>query len=139
MADEEVHYAICGAEVDPYNESPWRYLIGVVMEQWRCAEREGDTDEIVNASKLLASSIEQINQIQQSLTDKAPSDDATPAPPCVSLMSAQLDLLELSIDDKQSFEKASSLCKTLAEVDPVRRKYWRKRGKDVMGQIGKSN
>ena len=41
MADKEVNYAICGAELDPYNESPWRYLIGVLVEQWRCSQLDG--------------------------------------------------------------------------------------------------
>ena len=138
MAGEEAHYAICGAEIDPYNESPWRFLIGILMEQWRCAQREGNQDEIAKAKDLINSNIKQIKQMQQSLEEKSSSDE-TAAEPCVSLMSALLDLLEISIDSKQALEEASTMCKTLAEVDPVRRKYWRKRELDVMNKIGKSN
>ena len=45
MASEEAHYALCGAKLDPYNESPWRYLIGVLMEQWRYAHKKGNEGE----------------------------------------------------------------------------------------------
>ena len=47
-AYEEANYALCGAKVDPFNESPWRYLIGVLMEQWRFAQVEGSSGEFFN-------------------------------------------------------------------------------------------
>ncbi len=46
LAEEEAHYGICGAKLDPYNESPWRYLIGVLMEQWRFAQKDGTDGEL---------------------------------------------------------------------------------------------
>lgn len=41
-ANDEANYAFCGAKVDPFNESPWRYLISVLTEQWRFAQNSGD-------------------------------------------------------------------------------------------------
>jgi len=41
-ANDEANYALCGAKVDPFNESPWRYLISVLTEQWRFAQNSGD-------------------------------------------------------------------------------------------------
>lgn len=138
MAGEEVHYAICGAELDPYNESPWRYLIGVLMEQWRSAQSEGNEGEISKVKELIFNSIEQIREMKQSLEDKSLSGVVATAP-CVSLISALVDLLEVSIEKKELLEEASTLCRKLAEIDPVRRKYWHKREQGVMNKIAVPN
>jgi protein farnesyltransferase/geranylgeranyltransferase type-1 subunit alpha len=133
LADEEAHYALCGAEIDPYNESPWRYLIGVLMEQWRCAQRENNSHEISKAVELITNNISKIKELKHSLKDNPPLKEG--AAPCVSLMSALVDLLELFVENEELLKEASNLCKELAEVDTVRRKYWRKRDANVMNII----
>jgi protein farnesyltransferase/geranylgeranyltransferase type-1 subunit alpha len=132
MADEEAHYALCGAEIDPYNESPWRYLIGVLMEQWRCAQRENNSQEITKSGELIVNYVKKIKELKHSLEDKPSKEGAAP---CVSLMSALVDLLETSVENKELLKEASILCKELTEVDVVRKKYWRKRDTDVMNKI----
>ncbi|KAL3798067.1 hypothetical protein HJC23_012358, partial [Cyclotella cryptica] len=135
VAAEEAHYALCGAKLDPYNESPWRYLIGVLMEQWRFAQREGnEVENVTNATNLITDNIAQIREMKQSLEDQPPAPDLASVP-CVSLISALVDLLEIFVQNKGLLEEASTLCRTLAEVDYVRRKYWRKREQDVRSQI----
>lgn len=129
LADEEAHYARCGAELDPYNESPWRYLIGVLMEQWRSAHKEGNVGEIEKVNGLISRNITETKQMHQSLEINPPSE-ADVNVPCVSLMSALVDLLEI-YGNKSSLEEATTLCKTLIEVDRVRRKYWHKREVDI--------
>ena len=129
LAGEEAHYAICGAELDPYNESPWRYLIGVLMEQWRSAKKEGSANEIDKVNGLISTNIAEIKKMNQSLKINPPSE-ADVNVPCVSLMSALVDLLEMN-GNKSSLDEATTLCMTLTEVDRVRRKYWRKREVDI--------
>jgi hypothetical protein len=72
--------------------------------------------------------------MKQSLTDNPPSDDLAGFP-CVSLLSALVDLLEITAGNKKLLEEAKTLCEELAVADPVRRKYWRKREQDVMKHL----
>ena len=133
-AKEEAHYALSGAKVDPYNESPWRYLIGVLMEQWRLVQRGGegdspaiDTTDVVN---LIQESIASIREMKQALEEQPPTIEHSTGP-SVSLLSALVDLLELFTDDKDMLIKAKNLCGELILEDPVRRKYWLKRQKTI--------
>ncbi|EED94535.1 RAB geranylgeranyl transferase [Thalassiosira pseudonana CCMP1335] len=121
------HYALCGAKIDPFNESPWRYLIGVLVEQWRSVHRGGSTkEEIANVTTLYREYITEVRGMKQSWDENRPSDDC-PDGPCVSLMSALVDLLEVFTEEKEMLTEAQTLCGELMLEDPVRRKYWRKR------------
>ena len=135
MAAEEAHYAICGAELDPYNESPWRYLIGVIAEQWRYVQEERNANDSNKVNELISNSIAQTRSVKQSFEEKL-SADGSDYVPFVSLMSALIDLLELSNENKAS-EEAGALCRELARVDSVRRKYWQKRGMDAANKLEK--
>jgi protein farnesyltransferase/geranylgeranyltransferase type-1 subunit alpha len=126
-ANIEAHYALCGAKIDPFNESPWRYLIGVLVEQWRSVHRGGSTkEEIANVTTLFREYITEVRGMKQSWDENRPSDDC-PDGPCVSLMSALVDLLEVFTEEKEMLTEAQTLCGELMLEDPVRRKYWRKR------------
>lgn len=132
-AAEEANYAVCGAQVDPFNESPWRYLIGVLMEQYRWVQREdgaGDKDKVDGLLREYVAKIKEMNKAWDS-----PKDDL-PAGPCVSLMSALVDLLE-TIGDKSSLEEAKEMMGELVVEDPVRRKYWQKRQGTVLISLDK--
>ena len=135
MAAEEAHYAICGAELDPYNESPWRYLIGVIMEQWRYIQKEGSTNDTSDVNGLISNSIAQIRNMKQSFEEKLSSDENEHVP-CVSLISALIDLLELS-SGSEALEEACALCRELPRVDLVRRKYWHQRGMEAAAKLKK--
>ncbi|KAL7536944.1 hypothetical protein ACHAXR_007494 [Thalassiosira sp. AJA248-18] len=127
-AKEEASYALSGAKVDPFNESPWRYLIGVLTEQWRRAQREGVTEDIAT---MICDCIGKIKEMKQSLHEQPPSEDV-PAGSCVNLMSALVDLLGIFTDKKDFLSEAKSLCGELMLEDPVRRKYWQKRERQVL-------
>lgn len=131
-AEEEANYAVCGAQVDPFNESPWRYLIGVLMEQYRWAQREGGVDDKNRTNGLLREYVAKIKEMNKAWD--SPADDL-PAGPCVSLMSALVDLLE-TIGDKTSLEEAKNMMGELVVEDPVRRKYWNKRKSTVLVLLG---
>lgn len=132
-AEEEANYAVCGAQVDPFNECPWRYLIGVLMEQWRWAQREGGLDDKDKASGLLREYVAKIKDMNK-VWDNPPED--YPEGPCVSLMSALVDLVE-TVGDKSSLEEAKTIMGELVVEDPVRRKYWHKRQNTVLSSLAK--
>ena len=134
---EEASYALYGANLDPYNESPWRYLIGVLMEQWRVAQREGNSEGIARVTNLIKESIMKIREMKQSLEEQTASEDDGPTGPSASLLSAMVDLLELFTDEKESLSEAKTLCGELMAEDPVRRKYWRNREKVISTHLEK--
>ena len=130
-AKEEAHYALSGAKVDPYNESPWRYLIGVLMEQWRLVQRGDDTVvDTTEVTNLIRESIASIREMKQSLEEQPPTTEHSTGP-SVSLLSALVDLLELFTDEKDMLTEAKNKCGELILEDPVRRKYWLKRQKTI--------
>lgn len=59
--------------------------------------------------------------------------------PCVSMMSALVDLLEFFTEDDVLMNEAMILLDDLAEEDPVRRKYWKKRKRAIMDLLRKEN
>ena len=133
-AKEEASYALSGAKVDSYNESPWRYLIGVLMEQWRLVQREGG--EVDKVTELIRETIAAIKEMKRSREEQS-SSEGSPTEShsigvCVSLMSALVDLLELFTDEKESLTEAKVICGELMLEDPVRRKYWYKREKEIV-------
>lgn len=138
-AKEEASYALSGANVDPFNESPWRYLIGMLMEQWRSAQRGGTAEDIEKISDLISDCITNIEYMKKTLEAKQKvSPDKVPSGSCVSLLSALVDLLEIFKDRKDFLLEASRYCGELIEEDPVRRKYWRKREKEILKVIDMS-
>mmetsp|Transcript_34634 Transcript_34634/g.63691 ORF Transcript_34634/g.63691 Transcript_34634/m.63691 type:complete len:380 (+) Transcript_34634:86-1225(+) len=136
-AKEEANYALSGAKVDPYNESPWRYLIGIVMEQRRRARRaedDADAEHLAESSELVRESIKEIREMKRSMEhplQPLPSEGGV----SVSLLSALVDLLEIFADERESSEEAKALFGELAVEDPVRRKYWRRREREISKKI----
>jgi len=129
-AKEEASYALSGAKVDPFNESPWRYLIGVLMEQWRYAQRKGEAEDVANANNLLREYVTKVREMKQSWNEQQPSADI-PAGPCPNLLSALVDLLEIFTEDKECLAQAKDLLEELVVEDPVRRKYWQRRANGI--------
>jgi len=110
VARGECDFAIgAGANLDPFNESPWRYLVGIVKEQWRVDKTTDLVEEYETQAAGLRAMLTQ--------ADKSPDS-------CVNLTSARIDLLEMK-GDKAALELAMALCKGLMEEhDQIRCKYW---------------
>lgn len=135
-AEEEANYALSGAAVDPFNESPWSYLTGVLMEQWRLATRGGDANDIAKITDLIRDGIAQIREMKQSWEAQPPCEDRPSGVNC-SLLSALVGLLEIFIEDKDVLMEAKALSGELVFEDPVRRKYWRKRENKISAMLEK--
>ena len=103
VAKREADYAIKGAGLDPYNESPWRYLIGVLKEQCKVAE---------DKNGLLEEYEEKASGLQEVLEKEGKDPEG-----CASLTSARIDMLEFK-GDSSSLEKVSFYVGILGSVEP---------------------
>lgn len=129
-AREESIYALSGAKIDPFNECPWRYLVGILMEQWRHAQKSGDADYIAMITELVRENIAKIEEMYK-LWEEEPLSEEHPICTCVSLLSALVDLLVLFKDEKDFLSEARDIVGDLIIEDPVRRKYWRMREEEI--------
>lgn len=114
-ARQEADFALGddGAKQDPYNESPWRYLIGIMKEQMQRANTNDAFADLVVEYEAKAKALECV------LTNANRNPDT-----CVDMTSARVDLLEM-IGTKDSLTTAITLAEGLAnEHDTVRTKYW---------------
>ena len=106
---QEADFAIRGAQLDPYNESPFRYLVGLFREQ-------------PSSASLAAEFYPQVQEMEQILKDADHDPEA-----CCNWTSARIDLLE-SIGDHASLSQAVALAKGMAgRYDLIREKYWQLR------------
>jgi len=116
VARQEADFAIDHARLDPYNESPWRYLIGILREQQQ--EKSSKADIIVE-NHIVEYEAKASNELRNVLTDAFRDPDA-----CVNMTSARIELLEM-IGKKDELETAVELAEGLAnEYDIIRKKYW---------------
>jgi protein farnesyltransferase/geranylgeranyltransferase type-1 subunit alpha len=123
-AAKQADYAIQGARLDPYNESPWRYLIGVLQEKIQSLKNEDSGD--VKRIALLSEYLEKTWSVQQVVSEAGRDPDA-----CSNLISAAIDLLEFKAD-VSSLQRAVELAVTLAQKhDPIRCKYWSMRSREM--------
>jgi protein farnesyltransferase/geranylgeranyltransferase type-1 subunit alpha len=91
LARHEADYAIhTGATLDPFNESPWRYLIGLLKE-------------LPNNADLYAEYEAKAYSLRAILSDAHRAPET-----CTNLTSARIDLLEM-IGDDESLEKVSTV------------------------------
>lgn len=102
-ARAEADYAITIATLDPYNESPWVYLVGILKKQ--CHRMTGsvvdnDGDDTNRVGMLLKEYEGKIYAVRDILSDTHQREPDT----CANLTAARIDLLEL-IGDKTSLEK----------------------------------
>jgi protein farnesyltransferase/geranylgeranyltransferase type-1 subunit alpha len=84
VARSEANFAIDkGVAVDPYNESPWQYLIGLLREQLQKGDSESSR-EMISEYEAKAFNLRQV-------LENANRNPET----CVNLHSARIDLLEM--------------------------------------------
>ena len=122
--DEEGAYAMKGAEIDPHNESPWRYLIGIIKEQIHVSQSLD-----FSISEKIVSYEEQIEKIIDDLKVK----DIDPNT-CINMVSAQIDILQMK-GDKESLSKGVMMAKILQDEDTIRSKYWTMRQEELISLI----
>ena len=92
LAKQEADFAIhTGATLDPYNESPWRYLVGVLKEQYLIKPNPALLDEYEEKAMSLRTILQEAHRDPDS---------------CSNLTSARIDLFELK-GDTGSLEKVS--------------------------------
>ena len=118
MARQEADFAIDrGAILDPYNESPWRYLIGILREQQRHHQQQQQDNS--NIADVIVEYEVRAKALRNILTEAHRDPDT-----CVNMTSARIDLLEM-IGTKDSLKNAIVLAEGLGkEYDTVRKKYW---------------
>jgi len=127
-AEKELAYTLRQCQLDPYNESPWRYAMGIWKEQQQQQQqRTGDIREKVKAwYSVMESSIRKV------LLDH----DRIPET-CADWTTARIDLLEMLGDD-ESLREAMELCQGLGEkYDTIRVLYWEHRKKGLEGKLRK--
>mgnify|MGYP006106845411 FL=1 len=124
-ARQEADFAIShGAMLDPYNESPWRYLIGILQEQHRLCytQKQQNNDNMAALIKIMIAEYEaKINSddLRNVMIDANRNPDM-----CVHMTNARIDLLEM-IDTEDSLQMAITLAGGLAtKFDTIRKKYW---------------
>ncbi len=104
--------------MDPYNESPFRYLIGLLREQ------------SPQTTKMLAAEcFPKVSALETVLVNAHRDPEA-----CTNWTSARIDLLEI-IGDKASLSHAITLAEGLAnQYDTIRKKYWQLRIRQLQQQ-----
>jgi protein farnesyltransferase/geranylgeranyltransferase type-1 subunit alpha len=119
-ARREADYAIEIASIDPYNESPWRYLIGILKEQ--------------NTPAMVDHYLKAATNVKQVLEDAGRDQEA-----CANLNSARIDMLEMS-GTTECLIDAIDMCKAMAtQYDLIRRKYWKFRVDELEKKRGASH
>jgi len=112
ISKQECDYAMDVAREDPYNESPWRYLIGLVKEHPHPTKTQ------------LAQTYEQSAIDLKDVLIAAERDPDG----CVNLNSARIDLLQIM----GKHNDAIALCTGMAnQYDVIRHKYWNLRIKEM--------
>jgi len=120
-ARQELSFSICKAEQDPYNESPWKYFVAVIKEQFRLI---GTTPEFAS---LIGVSEKALEETKANFEQKSKKDGME----CTNLIAAHIDILEMK-GDKTSIASAIEFAKLLeSRYDPVRKKYWKLRAQQL--------
>lgn len=139
-AKQEAEYALQGARLDPFNESPWRYLIAILKEQLPGMEPDKRL-ELLSEFEEKAWSVQDVLQefygsTTTTTTTTARSDEDSVVS-CPNLISAVIDILECK-GDTESLEKVYAMTKVMAEQhDTIRRNYWNLRCRQVEDELAK--
>jgi hypothetical protein len=88
--------------LDPFNESPWRYLIGLLKEQQKMQQQNNNND---NDCKELLEEYERKAFALRDVLTQAKRDPDT----CVNLTSARIDILEM-IGGKGALGQVREVC-----------------------------
>jgi len=124
-AENEVQYAIQKSSLDPYNESPWRYLIAIIKEQFRLI---GGTEDFAAFVDACENSVLETKVTFEETTKKDGKE-------CTHLISAYIDILEMK-GDEDSLDGAVKFAHDLeTRYDPIRKKYWKMRANQLQQSL----
>lgn len=107
VAQQEADFALSpvfGASLDPYNESPWRYLIGILKEQQNQNEKSNNEKNMTLITNLITQCELRTREIATTLQEKHQRDPNT----CSHLLAARIDMLEM-MDNDESIKQVRSL------------------------------
>ena len=110
---QQIEYTLEVARIDPYNPSPWRFLLALIKKYVGNGDEEGKKKEL----------IAEVESIQIEVVE--PSGQG----PCAPLLGALVDLL-----GDHSPEVAVQHLETLKECDPIRVKYWNLRQSQLIAR-----
>lgn len=113
QAHVEASFAIEQARLDPFNESPWRYLVATLKEQIKAMDN--DAEKYI----FLTEYEEKVWAVRDILIQLGRDADASS-----QLLATMVDLLEWK-GDNRSLQRALDIVTDLAnKYDPIRQKYW---------------
>jgi len=146
----EADYAIKAAELDPYNESPWRYLLGLIREFLFSLEHKEEDSEKVQVEHDTATAtattgkavdeiidyyLNEIDTIKNKLNSNSRNADHVGY--CTQMVIAQVDLLEMKNDDLNAIGVALKYTLELKDQDPIRKSYWEQREQALRSRLPK--
>mmetsp|Transcript_27858 Transcript_27858/g.41309 ORF Transcript_27858/g.41309 Transcript_27858/m.41309 type:complete len:314 (+) Transcript_27858:3-944(+) len=120
-ASEEVNFVISKAREDPYNESPWRYFVALIKEQFR----------LIASSPEFVSLVDTCENALKEVKEKFELESKKDGMECTHLIAAHIDILEMK-GDEDSLSSAVEFAILLeSRYDPVRKKYWKLRAQQL--------
>jgi protein farnesyltransferase/geranylgeranyltransferase type-1 subunit alpha len=131
-AKREIDFGMKKADMDPFNESPWRYIVAIVQEQHKVlggAVSQESLDILTQCEE----AITQIRQNLEKITGESNQVEST------QLLSAYVDILEMK-QNNEGYAIAVDVTRSLGEVhDPIRVKYWKMRENEILSKIQASS
>lgn len=120
-ARQEVIFSISQAQQDPYNESPWKYFVALIKEQFR----------LIGTSPKFVSLIDYSEKALKETKENFEQESSKDGMECTHLIAAHIDILEMK-GDGASVSRAMEFAKLLeSRYDPVRKKYWKLRAQQL--------
>jgi protein farnesyltransferase/geranylgeranyltransferase type-1 subunit alpha len=121
-ASDEVNFVISKAQEDPYNESPWRYFIALIKEQFRLIASSPEFISLIDTCE------NSLKEVKESFELESKKDGME----CTHLIAAHIDILEMK-GDEDSLSSAVEFAHLLeSRYDPVRQKYWKLRAQQLV-------
>lgn len=128
QAKVEVGYALEKASLDPYNESPWKYFIAIIKEQFRSSAADAESEPESNPDSEFRLFLDECQSNTEKIKTRFEEQFKKDGMQCTHLVSTLVDILEIKGDEK-SLREALDLVQALeTRYDPIRRKYWKMRG-----------
>lgn len=105
-ARQEVIFSISQAQQDPYNESPWKYFVALIKEQFR----------LIGTSPKFVSLIDYSEKALKETKENFEQESSKDGMECTHLIAAHIDILEMK-GDGASVSRAMEFAKLLESRD----------------------
>ena len=127
-ANREIEYGMKKAGADPFNESPWRYIVALVQEQHVVLNGALSLE----SQDIIAKCDMEITKIRQELREVTGENTGVESK---ELLSAYVDILEMKQSD-EGYTAAVDIARSLGKNhDPIRVKYWKLREDEMLSNI----